>query len=79
MRVIDPHHLLTISHISLAALEIVGCLPETDVIRELAELLEELFDVIDSVLNDRHFGSDALDHILLKCQKIIQQVQEYEK
>lgn len=74
---IDHHHLALIS-CATAALDLLSTQPETDVICEICALLEMQLEVINCVINSRHFGSDALDEIIQKATAIIEQVEKLE-
>lgn len=72
------HHSLAIWSCCNACLELITTQPETDAILELRDLLEYQYDIIDCVLNHRHFGSDGLDYVIHDCHKVLNQVREME-
>ncbi len=73
------HHILTIFSVCNASIELISTLPDTDTVSELRDLLEYQFDVIDCIIHERHYGSDALDSIIEMCQSILKQVKEFEE
>ncbi len=73
------HHVLAIWSVTNACLELLTTQPETDANIELRELLEYQFDILDCVMNARHFGSDSLDVVIADCHKVLAQVQEHQE
>ena len=78
MKYVDHHHHVALLNIANASLQLISLLPETDAVTELAEILEELFDIVDCMISDRHFGSDGLDFVIRKCGEICAQIKEHE-
>jgi hypothetical protein len=73
------HHTLALLSCNTAALELLSTQPETDAICELRDLLEAQFDIIDCIIQNRHFGSDGLDSVIEQCNSIVAQVKEFEE
>jgi len=73
------HHFLAVHSITNAALELLHTQPDTDAICELRSILEAQFDIIDCVLQNRHYGSDGLDDIIQNCKNVLNQVKEMEQ
>jgi len=77
-RYID-HHTLAIYSVTEACLQLLDTQPDTDAIVEMRDLLESQFDIIDCLLNNRHFGSDGLDVVIQDCNNVLAQVKEMEQ
>ena len=73
------HHILAIVSCCSSCLALLSTQPETDAIMELRELLEYQFDILDCIIQDRHFGSDGLDAVIEQCNEIINQVEGFNK
>lgn len=73
------HHTQAIVTICNACLELLETQPDTDVITELKQLLESQFDILDCILQDRHFGSDQLDSVINDCARICAQIKQIEE
>jgi len=71
------HHLLAAFYATDAALHLLSTQPETDVILEIASLLDDQFDILQDLIENRHHGSDALDITIRTCQKTIERVDEF--
>jgi hypothetical protein len=74
MTVYVDHHLLAAQKCVDASLELLECLPETDTIHKMRELLEYQFDIVACLLQQRHFGSDGLDSIIQICHNVTNQI-----
>lgn len=72
------HHTLAIFNVCIACLELLSTMPDTDSILELRALLEDQSEIIKCLIHQRHFGSDALDEVILDCNNVIQQVKQLE-
>ncbi len=70
------HHLLAAQKCVDTSLELIEILPETDAVVKMRQLLEYQYDILDCLINHRHFGSDALDLIIQDCQTIIKHIHE---
>ncbi len=79
MTVYTDHHIITVFSCAMASLELISTQPETDVICELRDILESQFDILECVIQSRHYGSDGLDHIIEKCNAVVTQVREFEE
>ncbi len=65
------HHILAIVSCCSSCLELLSTQPETDTVLEMKELLEYQFDILDCIIQDRHFGSDGLDVVIEQCNNIV--------
>ncbi len=72
------HHQLAILSCATACLDLLSTQAETDIICELYGLVELQIEVVNCMINSRHFGSDALDDIIQKATAVMQQVEELE-
>ncbi len=73
------HHTLALLSCNTASLELLSTQPPTDAICELRDLLESQFDIIDCIIQNRHYGSDELDCVIGLCNEIVAQVKEFEE
>ncbi len=72
------HHVLALLSITHANIELLATLPDTDIIKELREINEDQFDILQCIIHNRHYGSDDLDNIIQDCQTVISQAKELE-
>jgi len=73
------HHLIASLSVSTACLQLLGVMPETDQVLEMRTLLEDQFEIIECLTQSRHFGSDALDHVIQDCHNVLEQISEFKK
>ncbi len=73
------HHNLAILSCCSSALELLSTQPSSDAVCELRELLEAQFDIVNCVIQDRHYGSDELDSVIEFCHDVANQVKLFEE
>lgn len=72
---LEPHF-QAIYESNNAALTVVEELPETDAVLELIGILEIQNDIIMTLIEQKHYGSNPLDNFIHYCKKITHELQE---
>jgi len=79
MIIYAEHHLIAALSIANASLQMLNMMPETDAILDLRENMQDLFDIVECLIQARHFGSDQLDCIIQECDKVVEQIDQIKK
>lgn len=69
MKFVDQHILATF-YASIAACDMCDLLPPTDVVEELKTILNIQFDIMKTMLESKHYGSENLSDFIEHCKEI---------
>jgi len=75
---IDPHF-LAILNASQSICDIADTLPDTEIINKLRDIANIQFDILITLTENKHFGSNQLDEFIMDCSQIIKNIKEMNK
>jgi hypothetical protein len=67
---VDPAHLTTVFSASCIAIDVLDILPQADLAFELKNIIETQAQIINCIMRQKHFGSDAIENFMVYLQDV---------